>query len=253
MLEAPTLALVVATFLLGGFVKGAIGLGLPVVVLATLALVMPLQSVLAILLAPSIVSNLWQMVDGPHLRALVQRLRLFLAMAVLGVLIGVRVLASTPSEVLLGALGVLLFLYASYALAAPRVPPPGARERWMSPAAGGLGGVLFGATGIFIMPGLIYLEALRMPRDQFVQAMGLTFTVISGTLSFGMAGAALISADLAILSAIALIPTLAGQALGARLRRRISEAFFRRLFFVALLASGAYMMLRSGALALLNG
>ncbi len=245
MLTTENALLVAAAFLVGGLVKGTIGLGLPVVVLTALVFVMPLRDAMAVFLVPGIASNVWQATNGPWLGLLARRLWSFLAAAVFGIAVGVTVMAGSRSNAMVVVLGGLLIAYSSYALVAPRLPQPGRGERWLSPLAGASGGVLFGMTGLFIVPSLLYLETLRLPRDQFVQALGLTFVTISTTLALAMAGHALLGADHLILSAIGLPPVFAGLWAGRRLRHRISEAGFRKAFFVALIVTGVYMIVRS--------
>ena len=246
MLPDPlTAALAIGAFFVGGFVKGAIGLGLPVVVLATLALVMPLREAMAVFLIPGLVSNFWQATNGPHLPAIVRRLWSYMIAGIIGIAIGVSIMAGTKSQAMVVVLGVLLIAYSLHALLAPRIPAPGRHEVWMSPAAAGVGGVLFGMAGIFIVPGILYLEALRMPRDQFVQALGVTFMTITGGLAIFMTSHALVTWPLAILSAIGLLPVLLGLWFGRRARRHISEQGFRKIFFYALIVSGIYMIVRN--------
>jgi uncharacterized protein len=245
MLTAETLALVVGAFALGGFVKGAIGMGLPVIVLALLALIMPLKEAMAVFLLPGIASNVWQASNGPYLSGLARRLWPFLLGAVGGIAVGVSILAGTRSDVMVTMLGAMLILYSFFSLAAPRLPAPGRHERWLSPVAGASGGVLFGMVGVFIVPGLLYLETLRMPRDEFVQGLGLTFVTISAALAVSMAGFSLVTGELALLSASGLVPVFAGIWAGRRIRHRISEAFYRKLFFLSLIATGVYMIART--------
>ena len=241
-----TVAMVVCAFALGGFIKGAIGMGLPVIVLTLLAMIMPLKAAMAIFLIPGVVANVWQATSGPYLPGLIRRLWPYLLAAVMGIVIGVLTTADTPTETMVMILGVLLILYSVYSLAGPRLPMPGRHERWMSPLAGGLGGVVFGMVGVFIIPGLLYLEALRLPRDQMVQGMGLTFVTISSALALSMAGVNLVTGELAFLSALGLVPAFAGIWLGQRIRHRIPEAFYRKLFFIALIFSGVYMVAKAG-------
>jgi len=49
-----------ATFFLAGTVKGVIGLGLPTVSLAVLTVLVGLPQAMTLLLAPSLLTNLWQ-------------------------------------------------------------------------------------------------------------------------------------------------------------------------------------------------
>ena len=53
------LVAVCSTFLLAGFVKGVIGLGLPTISMGLLSMVMPPAQAAAILVVPSFVTNAW--------------------------------------------------------------------------------------------------------------------------------------------------------------------------------------------------
>lgn len=246
MLDPVTIAMVIATFFLGGFVKGTIGLGLPVVVLVILAQVMPVADAIAVFVIPGVISNIWQATNGPWLKPLLRRLWPYLTAAVIGIVTGVSILAGAKSESTVALLGVLLVAYSLYSLLAPRLPEPGRHEVWMAPAASGSAGVLFGMTGIFIVPGILYLEALRLPRDQFVQALGITFITLTSTMTLTLAGFDLLTWEHVLLSLIALGPVFAGLWTGRKLRHRISEDGFRKVFFVALVFVGLHMIYRSG-------
>ena len=63
-----------AVFALAGLVKGVVGLGLPTVSMALLALFMPAGQAAAWLLLPSLVTNVVQMRPMPSLRPLLRRL-----------------------------------------------------------------------------------------------------------------------------------------------------------------------------------
>ncbi len=244
MLETETVVMVIACFLVGGFMKGAIGMGLPVIVLAGLSLLMPLRDAMAIFLIPGMLSNLWQAMSGPWFRELLSRLWPFFGAAFAAIWVGVFIVAASRSNVMVLVLAVLLCVYSVWSLATPRLPPPGRHERWMSPAAGALGGVMFGLTGTFIVPGLLYLETLGLKRDVFVQALGMTFMTITSTLALSMTTVGLVSWDHALLSAIGLIPVGAGIWAGRRIRHRISEDRYRKAFFIVLFLTGIYLGVR---------
>src|SRR4051812_46864227 len=67
----PLLILIAAAFLLAGFVKGVIGLGLPTVSMGLLAVAMQPSRALAIVIVPAIVTNIWQTFVGPYLRDII--------------------------------------------------------------------------------------------------------------------------------------------------------------------------------------
>lgn len=239
------IALIMAAFFAGGLVKGALGLGMPVVVLAVLVLIMPLSSAMGVFTLPALLANLWQMNSGPHLRPLARRFWPFMLAAVIGIVIGVRIHAGIDPEAMVAGLGALLILYSGYSLAAPRLPSPGRAERWMGPLAGGSGGVICGMVGLIIVPSVLYLESLRMPRDMFVQTLGLFFVLVTAALAISMAGFNIMTWEMALVSLTAVPPMAAGVALGVRVRHRISEALYRKAFFIALIVTGVYMIARS--------
>jgi uncharacterized membrane protein YfcA len=101
-------------------------------------------------------------------------------------------------------------------------------------------------TGSFVVPGVLYLQALGLTRDMLIQAMGLLFTLSTLALAAALGGNDLLSRDLGLWSAAAVAPALLGMALGQRVRRALPEERFRRIFFAALLVLGAYIV--AGAL-----
>ena len=86
------IGLVVFAYLLAGFVKGVIGMGLPTVAIGVLAAVTTPAQAAAILVAPSIVTNVWQMLAGPYLAALVRRLGPMIAGVIFGAWLGAGLL-----------------------------------------------------------------------------------------------------------------------------------------------------------------
>ncbi len=245
MWEPEIVALVVGTFLLAGFIKGVIGMGLPVVALAFLGSTLGVREALTIMIIPGLATNTWQALAGPAFSTLIRRLWGFLAAACVGIWFGVGVLAGVKSATMVAVLGVTLCTYCAVTLLRAQLPPPGAREPWMSPLMGGLGGVMFGMTGIMIVPGILYLQTLGFRRDVFVQALGITFVAITLALGTSLTGRGLMTQDLALMSLTALIPTAAGLVLGQRYRHHISEERFKRIFFFALLVIGLDMLRRS--------
>jgi uncharacterized protein len=108
------LPLIVATltFLIAGFVKGVIGLGLPTVSMGLLSLVMAPAKAASLLIVPSFVTNVWQLAAGPSFGRLARQLWPMLAGVVVGTLAGTGLLTGSHAGQAATALGVLLMLYA---------------------------------------------------------------------------------------------------------------------------------------------
>src|SRR4029079_17154940 len=122
---------------------------------------------------------------------------------------------------------------------------PGRLEPWLSPVVGAVSGILNGMTGSFVVPGVMYLQSLKFPRDGFIQSMGVLFTTSTIALAFALHDRHLLTGELAILSAGAVIPALAGMVTGQVVRKYLSEQMFRTVFFAVLLVLGAYIVVRA--------
>ena len=243
--DIETIGIVAAVFVLAGFVKGVIGMGLPTISLALLAATLGLKEAMALMLIPSLVTNIWQGLIGGHLLPMLKRLWPLLLAACPAIWLGAGVLARADSLMMAAILGILLFIYAGLALARVNMPAPGRHERWLSPLIGALTGTLTGLTGSFVMPAVLYMLALKLNRHELVQAMGISFSMSTLVLGLSLAGHSLLPTELGVISAGALVPAAAGMMLGTWVRKLLSEERFRQLFFFALLMLGAWLALRS--------
>lgn len=83
-------------FIAAGWVKGVTGMGLPTVAMGLLGTVMPLAEAAALLVIPSLVTNLWQLFSGPILQEVLRRLWLMMMFIVIGTVVGSFLLVSIP-------------------------------------------------------------------------------------------------------------------------------------------------------------
>jgi uncharacterized membrane protein YfcA len=241
---SPHLLAVVATFLFGGLAKGVIGLGLPTVAMGLLGLVMPPAQAAALLVVPSLVTNVWQLIDGPRVSAVWVRLRGMMVGVCIGTWASSGLLAGGPAHFATPALGGALVLYGAVGLAKIRLQVPPRMEWWGGPLTGLLTGLVTGATGVFVIPAVPYLGALGLERDELVQALGLSFTVSTLALAAGLAWHGALPLGAAGASSLALVPALAGMAIGGWLRKRVRPETFRLCFFLGLLVLGGELVWR---------
>lgn len=236
-----------ATFVLAGLVKGVIGMGLPTVAMGLLAVAMPPAEAAALLVVPSLVTNLWQLLAGPAFAALARRLWSMMVGVVAGTIGGAGILVGNVAGVAAGGLGVALVVYAAVGLAGVKMALPRRHEPWLAPMVGAATGLVTGATGVFVLPAVPYFQAIGLEKDELVQALGLSFTVSTLALALGLLRVDAWQAGSIWLSLLALAPALGGMWLGQILRGRISAPTFRRVFFAGLLVLGLYLTLRSFA------
>jgi uncharacterized membrane protein YfcA len=232
------------TFLLAGFVKGVIGLGLPTVSMGLLALVMTPVQAAALLVVPSLVTNVWQMAAGPALAPLWRRLWPMMAGIGIGTWAGAGLLTGDNAATATVALGVALALYAFTGLTPLRLTVPARMEWWLSPLVGAVTGFITAATGVFVIPAVPYLQAIGLEKEELVQALGVSFTVSTVALAAILFASGSFALSIAGTSLLALVPALAGMYAGQWIRLRARPEVFRRWFFLGLLVLGIYLALR---------
>jgi len=209
-----------------------------------LGLVMTPAQAAAILVVPSLVTNVWQAVVGGGLFALARRLWPMLTGICIGTVVGVMLLPHDESGRATVWLGLALVIYAAFGLRNGHFVVPSRMETWLGLLMGTATGGITVATGIFVIPGTPYLHSLSFERDKLVQALGLSFTVSTLTLAAALSYTGYLGPSLAGPSIVALAAALVGMGLGQLTRGKIKEETFRVWFFVGLLLLGGHLALR---------
>jgi uncharacterized membrane protein YfcA len=242
MPQVESIALIACIFLLAGWVKGVVGMGLPTVAMGALGLVMQPVQAAALLVVPSLVTNVWQYLAGPAVGGIARRLATMLLLVCVGTAVGIQFLTSGVSRWPSIALGAVLGAYGLLGLFLPRLSVSTRSESALSPAIGIITGVLTGATGVFVVPAVPYLSALGFTKEELIQALGLSFTVSTIALAVGLGVSGSYSQGLVLASLVAVVPALAGMFVGQATRHRIEPVAFRRWFFFAMFLVGGYMV-----------
>src|SRR5215469_2223378 len=138
----PFLIVIAAVFLLAGFVKGVIGLGLPTVSVSLLAVAMPPGKALAIVIVPAIVTNIWQTFVGPYLRDIVRRLWPLMIGTAVGIYLNAGALTGPAARYAPIVLGGLLVIYAVTGLRKVSFSVAPGNEKWVGGIVGLVTGVI---------------------------------------------------------------------------------------------------------------
>lgn len=242
--DPATLAAVVLVLAAAGLVKGALGLGLPTIGMGLLGLFVPPPLAASLLFLPSLLTNVWQALDGPGTPALLRRLAPMLGACFVATVAASPLLAAGASATVELWLGVALLAYGVVGLANWRLDAPPRAEPCFGAGVGLATGLVTGATGVFVLPAVPYLAGIGLDRDRLVQAMGLSFTVSTLGLGLGLWLNGAFATGATWAAGLAILPALAGMRLGAALRARVPAPAFRRAFFLLLAGLGAHGILR---------
>lgn len=237
------IATVAAVYLLAGMVKGALGFGLPVISIALLPFVVPLEAALALNAIVILFSNIQQVRVAGRLREAASVAWPMIAGLALTVPVGAAMTASLPEGVLAGALGGLILIFVAFSLARPSFAI-GPRRR--VPVGFGLGlasgivGALTTAPGpIFVA----YVTALAAPRQVHMGALGLIMGSFGAVVTLSFVWAGVLRAEHVALGLVSVLPVVAGMSLGNAWAARLPLGAFRTAVLV-LLAVLAVLMLR---------
>ena len=240
-----TLMIAFAAFLVAGFVKGVVGFGFPIIALVILTLTVGLLDALAIILVPTLVTNIMQGLSGVYLLEIVRRMWRYFAVALVFIGLSSNYLTVVNVNWLTALLGAVLFVFALSRLFNVRFAISRQREAPASLLLGAINGVLTGLTGSFMVPSVLYMQAIGFRGDLLVQAMGIFFALSTLVLALSLGRHHLVSVEQAGLSTIALAPSIIGLVAGRRARQLLDEKRFQQLFLAALLLLGAYISYRS--------
>lgn len=239
-------AIFFAAVLLAFTVRGGAGFGGGVVLSPLMALVAPLSVVVPVSSALNVIAGLSQGVS--HWRLVAWRDLLRIApFSFVGIFLGIWLLTRIDPKPLSKAFGVFIVLYALYMLQSKGVMPEIAR-RWLNPlgaflsfCAGVVGSLFGGAAGpLYVM----YLNALRLPRDGFRATITMIMLTMGTTRIVGFLATGMYTKKVLTMLAVGLPIVLLGGWLGARVVARFDQAIFARLVGCVLLASGSILIFK---------
>ena len=228
--------------LVAGTVKGGIGIGLPTTIIALLSLVVDPRIAVALGIAPMVVTNFlqaWR--EGAALEAFRRFWPLAATNGVFLVLAS-QYAADAPADVIIGATGVSVSIFAAVSLLGRPPALPAGWERRAQIGAGVVGGIMGGLTGLWAPPMLVLLLALRLERSFFISTLGVLLFLGALPLLVGYLAAGLMTGELFLWSVALTVPVYIGFSIGERIRRRLDAARFQKLFLLFFLLMGLNMI-----------
>ena len=230
----------------GGFIKGALGVGTPLLTVPMMAQVLPPQMAIAIMAIPVVVANVWQFAQAERSVAVVNRFWPTFIAILVGTWIGVKILSVINETTLLIMVGVAVISFAVLQGSNYRFR---LREAVVKPAGiffGGAAGVIGGVVSFFGPMMIIYLLSVPgLSKNQFVSTISFLYlsAVIPWAITLYLFG--ILDQRLLLYSLAAVLPVVLGQWLGQRVRRYISDERFTWLIIGILVISGLSMLWRA--------
>lgn len=244
---ALALAFAAAGFLLGGFVKGAVGFALPLVAVTISASVLPAQVAVGILIVPLMLTNLWQAFRqgvGPLLET-AKRFWLMNLLVVVVIWFSAALLPHLDERAFFAILGVGVSLFAGVQLLGWR---PVLRPAWEMPVqavVGVISGFFGGIAGIWGPPVVLMLASLGVSKQEHVRASGLCFALGALMLAPAHLTSGILNAETFPISIGLILPTVIGMWLGLKAHDRMDVALFRKIVLIVLCLTALNLIRRA--------
>lgn len=240
-----TALVIFAGFALGGLAKGTFGLGMPLLALPVLVLVLPYQVAVALFLIPNFTANFHLAVRKGLWRQNFKRFQWLIIPMLCVIPFMAQVLIRIEQETGLLILGVisLLFVATQVMPYQPTINPSG--QKFLNPLVGVSAGILCGVSGLYGPVLIVYLLALRLPKDEFVSALALMYFLGSIPLYGSLAFSDILTSDVALISGIGACIIGLMILMGQKIRDHLNEKCYRSLVLILLFFIGVDLVRRA--------
>jgi uncharacterized membrane protein YfcA len=241
------LRLAIAITLFSGFVKGAIGFAMPMIMLSALGSFLTAQQAVAAVILPVLLTNIGQAFRHGWRVAwdAAWTFRWHVGMVVLFIPVSAFFAPRVPQWLMYGLIGLPVTLFAAWQLTGRSMEIPIRHRRRSEIASGILGGMVGGISGIWGPPLLVLLLSLHVPKTEQMRVQGVVFLIGALVLTPAHLGSGLLNAQTLPLSALLVLPAFAGMALGNRAHDRLDLAQFRRWTLILLVLTGLNLLRRA--------
>ncbi|MCK0140924.1 sulfite exporter TauE/SafE family protein [Aliiroseovarius sp. F20344] len=235
-----TLVLAFSVTLFGGFVKGVVGFGMPLIMISGLATVLSAEVALAALILPTVLSNGMQAIrqGTSAVWHAVTRFRLFLVVLVVMLALSAQIVSFVPTNLMFIAIGISVVAFCLMQLAGwiPRLKPENrARDEGIAAA---LAGFVGGFSGIWGPPTVAYLTAIETPKAEQMRAQGVVYGIGAVVLFAAHIKSGVVNPYTVPLSLAMLLPAFLGMMLGGRLHDQMPQKLFKRATLIVLTIAG---------------
>ncbi len=231
-------ALIITGF--AGFVKGAVGFAMPLIMISTFSSLLPPEIALAGLILPTVITNIWQAFRQgiPAAWETAKKYHRFLIGMMALIPLSAQWVRIIPQDAFLLLLGVPIAVFAGLQLAGRSLA---IRLEHRNRAEWGLGiiaGLYGGVAGVWGPPLLVFLLSTQSGKQETVRAQGVVFLIGALVLLGAHLHSGVLNAKTLPFSAILVVPALLGMVLGYWIQDRIAQARFRRWTQILLVLTG---------------
>lgn len=238
------LAAVVTFF--SGFVKGAVGFGMPMIMISGMASFLSPELALAALIVPTVVSNVWQAVRGGFAAAwaAIVAYRVYIAILLLFIALSSQLVGRLSASWLYFILGLPVSGFAITQLMGWHLTVKDSHRRRAEVIFASVAGTIGGLTGVWGPPTIAYLTALGTAKAEQVRVQGVIYGAGAVVLFMSHLKSGVLTAQTLQLSLWMVLPAMLGMVFGFWVQDRLDQEKFRRITLVVLTLAGINLIRR---------
>ena len=239
-LDQISLLVILFSLCLGGFTKGVISWGFPVISLPILTIVLPPTSALFLLFFPIIFANIRE-INFKNLSDYNELIPFSIGIF-LGILVGSYIFHNTKSELISIAIGITIIIFAYINFKGFKINEILVSNKLFGLLYGLFSGVIGGMTTVLGPLMIIYLVSLNFSKERFSQ--NVSFLVFSTLIPLYVMFFIYQKVEVNdfLVTSLALIPAMFTQYLGLKIRDRIPQKTFKNLTLVFLTFVGLLVL-----------
>lgn len=237
-------AAALAITLFAGFVKGAVGFAMPLILVSGFAVFLPQELALAGLILPTLVTNISQAFRQgiAPARDTAITYRRFLVGTVICIAVSAPFAGMIPRTVYLLLLGFPITAFATLQLMGKSLAIKLHHRNRAEWGLGVIGGLYGGISGIWGPPLLVFLLSIEADKLQTIRAQGVVFLIGAVALLLSHLATGLANAQSLGFSAALCVPALVGLCAGYAIQDRLDQRRFRRWTQALLVLTGFNMI-----------
>ncbi len=240
-----TYVLVGVALLFAAFVKGATGLGFPLIATPTVALLLDIRIAVTILILPNLLMDVTQVFRDGSPSAILRRFKSMIGLTMIGVFLGTMVLVMLPLWALNLCLGIMVIVFVISNLLKFDFTVSPAAEKFLSPVVGFLSGFLNGMTNAAGPVLAIYFYSLKLEKRDFVKSVATIFMITKATQLIAVSTWNLFNWNTLTLSLQVILFTTLGFYAGLKIQDRVNQKTFSRGLMVLLSIIGVILIARA--------
>jgi len=241
------LAAALLVTLVGGFVKGAVGFAMPMIMISGLSSFLSPELALAALIVPTVISNVWQALRGGLGAALntLRNYRVFITLLLIFIALSAQLAGRLSQSGFFLLIGLPVTGFALLQLMGWRFAIAPQHRRRAQAITGSIAGVIGGLSGVWGPLTVAYLTAVDTPKQEQVRVQGVIYGLGAIMLMLAHFKSGVLNAGSLALSLWMVPPALLGMALGFWVQDRLNQQVFRRATLLVLVVAGLNLIRRA--------